>query len=188
MFVCMFDVNMKVWFVPGLITPPAAEIIAGGNPLDFPQTPFEQRDTASLVPLDSSPTGALHLDPTGATPLDPAVVVRSLCGGSERAGRARGGDGSRSHAQSGKKGGFTITIIGNQTNQSIYLINLTNVSNKRKEFMAAILIINNNNNKILKKHSPLGLQGFAPSGSSLPPSRSCAVWGGKKDVITFLSH
>lgn len=91
MFVCMFDVNMKVWFVPGLITPPAAEIIAGGNPLDFPQTPFEQRDTASLVPLDSSPTGALHLDPTGATPLDPAVVVRSLCGGSERAGRARGG-------------------------------------------------------------------------------------------------
>lgn len=53
--------------------------------------------------------------------------------------------------------------------------------------MAAFLFINNNNNKILKKHSRLGLQGFAPSGSSLPPSPSCAVWGGKKDVITFLA-
>ena len=107
MFVCMFDVDMLAWLdvglitpaapamiIPtasGIITPTASGIIAGGNPLDFPQTPFEQRNTASLVPLDSSPTGALPLDPTGAAPLGPAVVVRSLCGGRGRAGRARGG-------------------------------------------------------------------------------------------------
>ena len=107
MFVCMFDVDMLVWFVVGLIapaapaliiptasgiiTPTASGIIAGGNPLDFPQTPFEQRNTASLVPLDSSPTGALPLDPTGAAPLDPAGVVRSLCGGRGGAGGLGGG-------------------------------------------------------------------------------------------------
>lgn len=108
MFVCMFDVNMMVWFGAGLITPaapaliiptasgimapPSAGIIAGGNPLDFPQTPFEQGNTASLRSPGPLPgPGALPLDPTGAAPLGPAVVVRSLCGGRGKAGRARGG-------------------------------------------------------------------------------------------------
>lgn len=108
MFVRMFDVDMLVWcdvglitptssamIIPtasGIITPTASGIIAGGNPLDFPQTPFEQGNTASLRSPGPLPgPGALPLGPTGAAPLDPAVVVRSLCGGRGRAGGLGGG-------------------------------------------------------------------------------------------------
>lgn len=127
LFVVCFVLGLIAPTASGLIRPTASEIIAptaseisaGGNPLDFPQTPFEQGNTASLRSPGPLPgPGALPLDPTGAAPLDPAVVVRSLCGGRGRAGWA-GGGGSGSHAQPSKEGAFTITIIGNQTNQSI---------------------------------------------------------------------
>lgn len=84
----MFDVDMLVWFVVGLIAPTssamiiptasgiiaptASESIAGGNPLDFPQTPFEQGNTASLVPLDPSPDrGLCPWTPPGLRPWTP---------------------------------------------------------------------------------------------------------------------